>query len=159
MTVIGHNHIRRVDSFDDYEVLAHPLANRDDRVFHPGATDALGLSVTYGSFDLKIARPTGVGNSGRLAILMHHGGGRYVLVFSEGVLPVAETLLALPERLQYALAYTLFKQANECADGARAGEAKRWADAFIDGRIRKRRRRGRRYVEIETPDEKARRCS
>ncbi len=34
MSVTGHNRIRRVDSFDGYEVLAHPLANREDRVFH-----------------------------------------------------------------------------------------------------------------------------
>jgi len=159
MSVIGHNHIRRVESFDGYEVLAHPLPNRDDRVFHRGDSDTSGVSVTYASHDVRIARPTGIGSKGRLAILMHHGGGRNVLEFSESALPIATALLALPEREQYALAYAIFEQANECADGARAAEAKRWADAFVDGRIRKRRSGGRRYVHIETPDEKTRRRS
>jgi len=150
-----HNHIRKVENFDRYEILAHPLPNRDDRVFHPGDSAISRVPVTYGSFDVQIARPMGVGNDGRLAILIHHGGGRYVLEFSEGVLPIASALLALPEREQYVLAYTMFDQAEECADGGRATEAKRWADAFVDGRIRKRRRGGRHYVDIETPDEKA----
>lgn len=159
MTVIGHNLIRRVESFDGYDVLAHPLPNRDDRVFHRGESDTSRVSITYASHDVRIARPTGIGGKSRLAILMHHGGGRHVLEFYESALPIAAALLALPEREQYALAYTLFEQADECASGARASEAKRWADAFVDGRIRKRRSAGRRYVHIETPDEKTLRLS
>ena len=159
MTVNGHNHIRRVESFDGYEILAHPLPSRDDRVFHRGESDTSRVSITYESHYVRIARPTGIGSKGRLAILMHHGGGRHVLEFYESALPIATAILALPEREQYALAYTIFEQADECSDGARAAEAKRWADAFVDGRIRKRRSCGRRYVHIETPDEKARRLS
>lgn len=96
MTVIGHNRIRRVDSFDGYDVLAHPLANHEDRVFHRGEGGASQVGVTYGSHDIQIARPTGPGNKGLLAILMHHGGGRHILQFYEGALPVAATLLGLP---------------------------------------------------------------
>ena len=159
MTVIGHNLIRRVESFDGYDVLAHPLPNRDDRVFHRGESETSRVPVTYASHDVRIARPTGIGGKGRLAILMHHGGGRHVLEFYESALPIAEALLALPEREQYALAYTLLEQADECASGARAAEADRWAHAYVDGRIRKRRSGGRRYVHIETPDEKMLRLS
>ena len=46
MTVIGHNLIRRVESFDGYDVLAHPLPNRDDRVFHRGESETSRVSVT-----------------------------------------------------------------------------------------------------------------
>ena len=149
------NRIRRVENFDRYEILAHPLPSREDRVFHPGDTETSRASITYASHDVRIARPTGIGSKGRVAILMHHGGGRHVLEFNETALPIATALLALPERQQYALAYTIFEQADECAGGARAAEAERWADAFLDGRIRKRRSGGRRYAQIETPDEKA----
>ena len=159
MTVIGHNRIRRVDNFDGYEVLAHPLPDREDRVFHRGEPGTSQTSVTYGSHDIQIARPTGPGSMSLLAILMYHGGGRHILEFYEGALPVTATLLALPERAQYALAYALFKQADECAMAARADEASRWAQAFVDGRIRKRRRGGQRYVNIESPAEKERRCA
>src|SRR3546814_13323236 len=70
---------------------------------------------------------------------MHHGGGRHVLEFYEGLLPVASALLALPEREQSPLAYTIFEQADECAAGMRAAEARRWAEAPVDGRLRTRR--------------------
>jgi hypothetical protein len=159
MSVIGHNHIRRVESFDGYEILAHPLPCRDDRVFHRGESETSRVSITYASHDVKIARPTGIGSKGRIAILMHHGAGRHVLEFNESALPITSALLTLPEREQYALAYTIFEQADECSGGARAAEATRWADAFVDDRIRKRRSGGRRYIHIETPDEKARRRS
>lgn len=159
MTVIGHNRIRKTESFDGYEVLAHPLPDRDDRVFHRSECEASRVAVTYGSHDVRIARPTGIGSKGLLAILMHHGGGRHILEFYEGALPVATALLALPEREQYALAYAMFKQADECAVAARTDEAQRWADAFADGRIRRRRRGGKRYVHIETQAEKELRCS
>lgn len=157
MTVIGHNQIRKVETFEGYDVLAHPLPRRDDRVFHRGDTNATRVSVTYASHEIRIARPTGIGGGSRLAILMHHGGGRYILEFYESALPTAAALLALPEREQYALAYTLFKQADECAAGARADEATRWAQAFVDGRIRKRRRDRQLRVFIETPAEQQRR--
>ncbi len=159
MTVIGHNRIRRVETFDGYEVLAHPLPNREDRVFHRGESESSQVSVTYGSHDLMIARPTGPGSKGLLAILMHHGGGRHILEFYESALPITSALLTLPEREQYALAYAMFKQADECAVAARADEAQRWASAFVDGRIRKSRRQGKRYVHIETEAEKQRRCA
>lgn len=154
MTVIGHNRIRKVDSFDGYDVLSHPLPGRDDRVFNRGESEAPSLSVTYASHEVRLARPNAAGGKSRLAILMHHGGGRHVLEFYEGALPIAAALLALPEREQYALAYAMFQQADECATAARADEAKRWADAYVDGRIRKRRRGGRRYVHLETEGER-----
>lgn len=153
MTVIGHNHIRKVENFDRFEILAHPLPKRDDRVFYPAEPDGFG-AVTYASHDVMIARPTGIGSKGRLAILMHHGGGRHVLEFYESTLPIASGLLALPEREQYALAYTIFEQADECSSGMRAAEAKRWAEAYVDGRIRKRRRGRTRHVYVETEAEK-----
>lgn len=39
MSVIGHNHIRKVETFDGYEILAHPLPKRDDRSFYPKDVD------------------------------------------------------------------------------------------------------------------------
>ena len=159
MTVIGHNQIRKVENFDEYEILAHPLPDREDRVFYPARPDGFSVGVTYASHDVMIARPTGVGKRGRLAILMHHGGGRHVLKFYESTLPIGSALLALPEREQYALAYTIFEQADECSAGSRANEARRWAEAYVDGRIRKRRRGRARHVYVETEAEKARRCA
>jgi|GEM_PF-1040001 hypothetical protein len=151
MTVIGHNRIRKVESFDGFEILAHPLPRREDRVFERGAA---GPGVTYASHDVMIARPTGIGGKDRVAILMHHGGGRHVLIFYETALPIISTLLELPERAQYAMAYAIFEQADECSAGSRADEAQRWATAFVDGRIRKTGRGRTRRIHVETPSEK-----
>lgn len=46
MTVIGHNRIRKVQTFDGYEILAHPLPDRDDRVFVRGEGPGPGVAVT-----------------------------------------------------------------------------------------------------------------
>lgn len=155
MTVIGHNTIRRVENFDGYHVVAHPLPNRDYRVFGQDTT----MPVTFGSHDVQIAHPThtdGTPVKNRVAILMHHGGGRYVLDFWTGALPIASALLMLPEREQYALAYTIFKQADECEQGGRARLNRDWCQAHVDGRIRRRRaNRGSVRVWIETEAEQA----
>src|SRR3546814_4082525 len=73
MTVIGHNHIRKVETFDGYDIIAHPLPARDERVYYPTEPDSCSAGVTYASHDVMVARPTGIGKKGCLAILMHHG--------------------------------------------------------------------------------------
>src|SRR3546814_1172808 len=155
MTVIGHNHIRKVETFDGYDIIAHPLPARDERVYYPTEPDSCRAGVTYASHDVMVARPTGIGKKGRLAILIHHGGGRHVLDFYEGLLPVASALLALPEREQHALAYTIFEQADECAAGMRAAAARRRAAPHVDGRISTPRRGRSTPVYVETPAEPA----
>src|SRR3546814_2341410 len=68
MTVIGHNHIRKVETFDGYDIIAHPLPARDERVYYPTEPDSCSAGVTYASHDVMVARPTGIGTKGRLAI-------------------------------------------------------------------------------------------
>src|SRR3546814_19348346 len=105
------------DLFDGYDIIAHPLPARDDRVYYPTEPDGCSAGVTYASHNVMIARPTGIGKKGRLAILMHHGGGSHVPEFSEGLLPVASALPALPERAQYDLAYPIFCQPDDSERG------------------------------------------
>jgi hypothetical protein len=61
--------------------------------------------------------------------------------------PILEALLALPEREQYSLLYSIWDAQQETRRQAIEETAKRWAQEFADGRIRKRRN-GR--VEIES---------
>src|SRR3546814_15182678 len=65
MTVIGHNHIRKVETFDGYDIIAHPLPARDERVYYPTEPDSCSAGVTYASHDVMVARPTGIGKIGR----------------------------------------------------------------------------------------------
>jgi hypothetical protein len=87
---------------------------------------------------------------------MHHGGGREVLqvprFFDAGGMLAA--VLAMGEREQYALLYTLYQTAENARYEANAATREAWANAHLDGRIRKRRRAGRVTVSIETEFER-----
>lgn len=123
----------RCTAFDGFEIVAHPLPGRDDRSF-----DGPRGGVTYGSFNIQLAKKP---RSENLYILMHHGGGREVLEipdFYDGG-ELKAHILAMPERLQYALLMTLYKTARDAREQG-AGETRAtWAQAFADGRIRKKR--------------------
>src|SRR3546814_14939424 len=97
MTVIGHNHIRKVETFDGYDIIAHPLPARDERVYYPTEQDSFSAGVPYASPAVILARPTGLGKKGRLALLMQHSGGRTGLAFSGVLLPVTSALITIPQ--------------------------------------------------------------
>src|SRR3546814_14254960 len=82
MTVIGHNHIRKVETFDGYDIIAHPLPARDERDYYPTEPDSCSAGVTYASNDVMVARPTGIGTKGRLDLLYHDCSGRHVIALS-----------------------------------------------------------------------------
>lgn len=147
----------RCTAFDGFDIIAAPLggfseADRASRSFsRPGAS----YGVTYGSHVLKLATRTGT-TDGNLYILMHHGGGREVLqvprFFDAGGMLAA--VLAMGEREQYALLYTLYQTANNARYEANSATREAWATAYVDGRIRKRRKGGRVTVSIETEFER-----
>ena len=133
-------------TFDDYDVIAEPLPTREDRIFRrkDGGAD-------YGSHSIKLARRKDFPTHG-LFILMEHGSGRRVLqvrkFYDGGALE--NFILAMPEREQYALLYTLFHQAEEAADIAASATRTEWVRAFLEKRIRKSRpKQGRVRVTIE----------
>ncbi|MCX8571085.1 hypothetical protein [Aminobacter sp. MET-1] len=127
----------RCEAFDGFEIIAAPLgdfdaASRDSRIFRRGT----GNAVDYGSHAIKLAKLSGC--SGGLYILMQHGGGREVLaVPSFGDLEAA--ILAMPERVQYALLYTVWQTAKNARNEAQDQTAQRWATAYKNKRIRQRR--------------------
>jgi hypothetical protein len=98
----------RCEAFDGFDIIASPLgdfdtASRDSRVFRR----ASGNATTYASHAIKLAKLSSTSNG--FYILMHHGGGREVLAvpsFSDGG-DLETSILAMPERLQYALLYTI----------------------------------------------------
>lgn len=130
----------RCEAFDGFEIIAAPLgefdtASRDSRVFHRSS----GNDVTYASHAIKLAKLSGC--SGGLYILMQHGGGREVLAVSSfydgGDLEAA--ILAMPERVQYALLYSIWHTARNARYEAQEQTAQSWATAYKEKRIRQRR--------------------
>jgi hypothetical protein len=91
-----------------------------------------------------------------LFILMENGGGRSVLllpmIYDQGA--ARDALLSLPESVLYAVLYSAWQAADNARSEAQNGTAQQWAEAYQDGRIRKRRRAGRVSVYVETPFER-----
>lgn len=148
----------RRTAFDGYEVIAEPLPTRESRIL--GRKDGQpGTGTDYSSHSIKLAvRPDETAYKGgrRLYILMEHGGGREVLAVKQ-MYDRGETeraLLALPEAALYGALYTVYEMASTAARAAAAETRQQWAEAFIDGRLRKRRKGGRVSVSVETPFER-----
>src|SRR3546814_9942673 len=54
MTVIGHNHIRKVETFDGYDIIAHPLPSRDEsRSEEPTSELQSLMRISYAVLCLK----------------------------------------------------------------------------------------------------------
>lgn len=146
----------RCDAFDGYTVLTNPLggfdsAARESRSF-PRRDGSAG--VTYGSHMLQLAVSTSEVDRPRTAtlyILVHHGGGREVLrvptFYDNGDL--REHILAMPERLQYALLYTIWNTARNARYEAAQETRQEWAQAYAENRIRKRRATNTRAARVE----------
>lgn len=154
----NHSKEGRCEAFDGFEIIAAPLHQdgdgwqaafgneaRESRIYNKSGVPGRGCD--YGSHAIKLARRE---HDRDLYILMHHGGGREVWripSFYDGG-DLAEHITGLPERLQYALLYTLYTMASESRTQAKAETRREWAEAYSNKRIRIKRRDGRRYVEI-----------
>lgn len=141
-------------AFDGWNVIARPLggnsnADRDNRVFKRGD----GPGVTYASHVIALAE-TDKGES--LAILMENGGGREVLALGRGpdMAAMRAAFLAMDPRTLYAVLYSIWRTATTTRSEAASETRTQWAQAYIDGRIRKKRRAGRISVSVETQFEK-----
>ncbi|TIX28858.1 hypothetical protein [Mesorhizobium sp.] len=152
----------RCEAFDGFDIIAAPLHQEGDgwqAAFGNKARESRSFprkdgrpGVTYSSHAIKLAKFTGEsGWSAGLYILMHHGGGREVLAvpsfYDGGDLEAA--ILAMPERLQYALLYTIWNTASNARHQAQAETARIWETAFKEKRIRQRRATSQRAARVE----------
>lgn len=149
----------RCEAFDGYEVIAAPLHQegegwkaafgdkaRESRHF-PRRDGSPGCD--YSSHAIKLARGDEFDHN--LYLLVQHGSGREVWrvppFFDGGDLEAH--ILAMPERLQYALLYTLYALARNARREAQAQTRQEWAQAFADGRIKKKRATSTRAARVE----------
>jgi hypothetical protein len=143
----------RCNAFDGFEIIASPLggfseADRERRIF-PGRSG--GPGVTYGSHAIQLARREGDREGSDLYILMHNGSGREVLLipsFYDGG-ALERHIYHLPERVQYALLYSMWQAASNARYEAQRDTATKWATAYAEGRIRKRRATSQRGARVE----------
>ena len=138
-------------AFDGYEIIANPLggydaAARDSRVF--GRKENGNGGCCYGAYSIKLGKREFCRD---LYILMQHGAGREVLrvpsFYDAGEL--RKHILELPERLQFALLKTIYAVASAAREQGSAETRQRWAQAFADGRIKKRRATKTRGARVE----------
>ena len=144
----------RCEAFDGFTIIANPLGgfsaeDRARRVWQKG-----GYDVTFDSHSIALAEREGPGARG-LFILGHHGGGREVWKIPTGPdwQQMRDALLAMDERALYAFLYSVWQLASNASREAHGAEASRWAQAFYDGQLKKKRAKGGRRpsVEIVTP--------
>lgn len=157
VTATLNSHLERCTAFDGFEVIASPLggfdnASRESRVWK---AEGASYGVTYGSHAIQLAIDVGDLPRG-LYILMQNGCGREVLRIGTGPhwRAMRDALLAMPERLLYSFLYSIWSTADSARSQAAATTQTKWAQAFVDGRIRKRRSAGRVTISVETPFEK-----
>jgi hypothetical protein len=150
----------RCTAFDDIHILANPLggfdhASRESRVF--GKQPNGNGGVTYGSHMLAL----GCHESDRdrepgrrdLLLMLHHGSGRRVWRlgrFCDGG-DLERHILAMPERVQYALLHQMARLAEDASHEAADKIEYRWAKAHADKRLKMKRRNGRRLVQLTEP--------
>lgn len=144
----------RCTAFDGYAVIANPLGkhgaeDRESRVFLREG----GRGTNYGSHVIQLAKEAD-SLSRDLFLLVEHGAGREVWRIPEfydgGALEAH--ILAMPERLQYALLYTIFKMVSAARREAIEEIDGKWIDAHLDGRVRKVRAKRGRPATVEIAD-------
>lgn len=150
----------RCTAFDDIHILANPLggtdeAARESRVFRRQENGNGG--VTYASHRIWLGcwayEKDRAPGSRDLLLMVHHGGGREVWRFprfADGG-DLQSHILAMPERLQYALAYSMIRLADDARREAASAKEYQWAKAHADKRLKMVRRNGRRRVQLTEP--------
>lgn len=141
-------------AFDGWRVIAQPLgefsaADRDARIWKRGD----GPGVTYASHAIGLAEDA---RGQQLAILMQNGSGREVLALGRGpdTGAMRAAFLAMDERTLYSVLYSIWQAADQSRTEAQRAMRQEWAQAYVDGRIRKRRKGGRVAVHVETEFER-----
>jgi len=133
-----------------FEEIRKPLADRPSRIF-PGENGRPG--TTYESHEITLARgrlTAGLPNGSGYVIIMRNGSGVSVLhlpTFYDGGAMVA-AFLAMPEPVLYATLYTMWRAADDAWTEAEKRTRNTWAQAYVDKRIKARRKGGRAMVEV-----------
>ena len=139
-----------VDVFAPFTILSEPLPTRESRVFD--RIDG-GTGVTYASHSIKLACKDS--DKGReFFILMEHGGGREISRF-KGCFnyDLVKHILAMPERAQYSLLYSIHGGASDIARNSSDEGKKAVLKAHIEKRIRKRTSGGKSTWKVESRQE------
>lgn len=143
-------------SFEPFEVIRHPLPERDSRVL--GATPGEPMTgVCYRAYDIKLAVRRPVDGEARrdrkstFYILMHHGGGTRVVevcgTYDNG--EMLEAVKAMPEVALYGLLFSIYRSVEDSALFAAQETRREWSQAAVDKRIKIGRvKQGTRRVEI-----------
>lgn len=101
--------------------------------------------VTYESYWLTISRAEG----GYYFLHVKHGAGEETYRL-EGCIDymMVDTMSAMGSDSRYALMFTLYSTAREAASAAKKKAQQSYALAFVEGRLKKRRKNNRIWVEM-----------
>lgn len=131
-----------IPNYDDYEILAKPLPNYDDRIWEAGRN-----TVTTGAYNIALAKER---VSGKPCILVTHGGGSEALALESSYcsLPALLELAGANERACYGIMFSMYQMATQARRAATDSTAMEYRRAFADGTLRKRKQRGANGVKV-----------
>lgn len=139
----------RIENYNDYEVMATPLANRDDRVWDAGHN-----KVTTDSYSLSIGKEK---VTKKPYILVTHGAGSEAIAIESSYcsLPVLLELARSNERACYGLLFTIYQTASYSRRAGADEATQTYRRAFADGTLKKRKMRGSGAVKVWIEDKAA----
>ena len=131
-----------IQNYDDYEILANPLPNRDNRVWEAGRN-----TVTTGAYAMALAKER---VTGKPYILVTHGGGSEALALESSYcsLPVLLELAGDNERALYGILFSMYQMAIQASRAATDSTAMKYRRAFANGTLKKRKQRGANGVKV-----------
>ena len=103
-------------------------------------------------YDIYRYKGDGIFEKGAWALRFSHGGGNGWLTHRplSGETTPLEHAVALPETLRWDVCHFLYECVEKTATEAARDQYRELAQAFVDGRLKKRRKAGRVRVEIES---------
>ncbi len=134
-------------TFNQYTVIREPLPDRESRVLHHGTQP-----ICYRAYSLKLAVETQFPNHYHY-LLIRHGGGSYVMRLHVPK-ELIDAIAALPDPQAYAILHAIYNSAYQAEHIARQETAHEYSRAFLDGRLKKSRKKQghqRVYIEPATP--------
>lgn len=144
--------MKTVKDFEAYNIIAHPLPERKDRVLIQthGRDIGVGVGVVdYGSFSLMLGEEK---TFRKPVILVEHGGGKEVYdIESPWIVMSPLITLALDkgsEKACYAILFALYESQDTAFSKGYNKAQDDYRTAFVEGRLKKRKVRGQMTTKV-----------
>jgi len=111
---------------------------------HRRTPDSKGTPVCYSAYHYQVTKP----EYGQCVLRVKHGAGEESVLIGYPGEPIIHALAALDSDARFAVLHALREQRNEGTQDGRNAVRAEYAQAFVDGRLKKRKVRGEARVRV-----------